>query len=1097
MRQIFENKINKRILTTGGLEASILESGNICEINKGIIRINQLTGNNLEPTASNIYLRVVENDVVSFTRLIGVGSESKYLIKENKVFYVGEYKGVKYEVCFVVVNDTFFYNVKLDVPASVKAQVFYGMDVAIKDLYAVRNNEAYVCQYINHSVSQDENGYTIMSRQNSGKPHFLEQGSLTKNIGYTTDGYQFFGKDYKLTNEPKAVVDGVMPNEVYQYEFAYAGLQSEELCGTSETLVFYGSFLEEHYEVESTPILREEVKKLYETIDFTYEGEFVAPAKHRVSFTNTSKYASLTEEELNELFPNQSQKEYIDGKLVSFFSDNYAYVTVGEKEVSLERPTGHILLSTDSKTYEEAFAATTWAFGVFASQVVCGNTSFNKFSSHSKNALNVQKITGQRIFVKVNDEYVLLTTPAVYEAGLNYAKWYYKVDGDLIVVTSIVPHDRTEIVTTVKSNNSHEYLVSEFICMAPNDYENPYYYEVEGGKITYIPHEHSLAGNHYPTLRFTRTLDAEYKLHTDEVFYEDGVSRGDSLHVLEVSGNEFSMTLVGDTFGKGYEASPVDFPLAVSQYVGFINGLLSNLHMSVENEESDNIDSLNVILRWYTHNMLVHLTSPHGLEQYSGAAWGTRDVCQGPAEYFLATNNFSRLKDIILHVFSQQYLDNGNWPQWFMIDKYYRIQQNESHGDIIVWPLRLVALYIEKTKDFSILDEMVVYTDRQSCDFMQEKYTLKHHLDNEVKNIILNYIPNTSLSSYGGGDWDDTLQPANHSLASNMVSGWTVALTYEVFTKLASLFTEYDMEEANKYAKLAADIKADYEKYLIPDGIPAGFAYFGEEGIKYIIHPNDQETGMKYRMLPLNRGVVAELFDEEMKDKALGLIKEHLLHADGVRLMDKGVNYRGGINTYFMRAETAANFGREIGLQYCHAHIRYCEALAKVGHADELYKALLQINPVRLHENVKNALPRQRNAYYSSSDGDFLNRYDANANFHKLKDGSVGVKGGWRVYSSGPGIYLNQIISHFLGIRVSGDKLIIDPVVSKSLTGLVASMDVLGHEVTINYVENQDERILVDGLEVAYEEVSNKYRSTGLKIDLNSLGRTANITFKI
>jgi cellobiose phosphorylase len=198
-----------------------------------------------------------------------------------------------------------------------------------------------------------------------------------------------------------------------------------------------------------------------------------------------------------------------------------------------------------------------------------------------------------------------------------------------------------------------------------------------------------------------------------------------------------------------------------------------------------------------------------------------------------------------------------------------------------------------------------------------------------------------------------------------------------------------------------------------------------------------------------------------------------------------------------MRAETAANFGREIGLQYCHAHIRYCEALAKVGNGDDLYKALLTINPVRLHENVVNALPRQRNAYYSSSDGDFLNRYDANANFDKLKDGSVGVKGGWRVYSSGPGIYLNQIISHFLGIRVSGDKLIIDPVVATSLKGLVASMDVLGHQLTINYVDNQEEKILVNGLEVNYEVVSNKYRSTGLQINLADLSSNANITFKI
>ena len=32
--------------------------------------------------------------------------------------------------------------------------------------------------------------------------------------------------------------------------------------------------------------------------------------------------------------------------------------------------------------------------------------------------------------------------------------------------------------------------------------------------------------------------------------------------------------------------------------------------------------------------MLVHYLSPHGLEQFGGAAWGTRDVSQGPTEFF-------------------------------------------------------------------------------------------------------------------------------------------------------------------------------------------------------------------------------------------------------------------------------------------------------------------------------------------------------------------------------------------------------------------------------------------------------------------------------
>ena len=36
------------------------------------------------------------------------------------------------------------------------------------------------------------------------------------------------------------------------------------------------------------------------------------------------------------------------------------------------------------------------------------------------------------------------------------------------------------------------------------------------------------------------------------------------------------------------------------------------------------------------------------------------------------------------------------------------------------------------------------------------------------------------------------------------------------------------------------------------------------------------------------------------------------------------------MSTNFKRAEQAANFGREIGLQYVHAHIRYTEAMAKM-----------------------------------------------------------------------------------------------------------------------------------------------------------------------
>ena len=188
------------------------------------------------------------------------------------------------------------------------------------------------------------------------------------------------------------------------------------------------------------------------------------------------------------------------------------------------------------------------------------------------------------------------------------------------------------------------------------------------------------------------------------------------------------------------------------------------------------MDKFNDIALWYAHNALIHYASPHGLEQYNGAAWGTRDVCQGPVEFFLATHKFSVVRDILLKVFKQQFIQNGDFPQWFMFDKYHQIQAKDSHGDIIVWPIRTLAVYLLTTKDFTILEELVSYTDLDTGEYTKEKDTILNHVNKAIEAIKASFIPGTYLACYNGGDWDDTLQPANQELRKIMVSGWTTVL---------------------------------------------------------------------------------------------------------------------------------------------------------------------------------------------------------------------------------------------------------------------------------------------------------------------------------
>src|SRR6202030_2240488 len=98
-----------------------------------------------------------------------------------------------------------------------------------------------------------------------------------------------------------------------------------------------------------------------------------------------------------------------------------------------------------------------------------------------------------------------------------------------------------------------------------------------------------------------------------------------------------------------------------------------------------------------------------------------------PSEYFMATQNDDAVREILKTVYSHQYEDNGNWPQWFMFDNYFAIQHDESHGDIIVWPLKVLTDYLNMTNDFSILNENVPFTKRGSFEFTEETSTIYDH----------------------------------------------------------------------------------------------------------------------------------------------------------------------------------------------------------------------------------------------------------------------------------------------------------------------------------------------------------------------------------
>jgi cellobiose phosphorylase len=194
----------------------------------------------------------------------------------------------------------------------------------------------------------------------------------------------------------------------------------------------------------------------------------------------------------------------------------------------------------------------------------------------------------------------------------------------------------------------------------------------------------------------------------------------------------------------------------------------------------------------------------------------------------------------------------------------------------------------------------------------------------------------------------------------------------------------------------------------------------------------------------MTQSIIGGLFTRDQARHHLGVIREHLLFPDGARLMDKPVAYRGGPEIIFRRAESSSFFGREVGLMYVHAHLRYGEAMAALGEGGSLWEALAVANPITVTDRLAHASLRQRNCYFSSSDAAFRDRYEASATWQRVKTGGIAVEGGWRVYSSGPGLFANLLVRHALGLRRRFGERIVAPTMPASLGELRLELTIDG-----------------------------------------------------
>ncbi|SDD45151.1 Cellobiose phosphorylase [Sanguibacter gelidistatuariae] len=1121
------------VLEAGTTRIELSVAGDVRAITRGeSMLVNQYVPSEHDAMVGGVFLRRHGLDasgarVVEGAPLVGGRAAGTFAASPAGARWSGQVLGASYAVTLTLDPSGELWVWRIDLKAAEPESagtvydVVFAQDLALAPVATAVNNEPYVSQYIVHHVLDDARaGSVVASRQTMATAPVLPLAVTALVEGaraHLTDGFSFYGLDAKADGRAHGLDVPDWDSLVYQYEFALPVLLGPEVDLTAPRTVHAVTAVVVDYRgelgdaLDAVPGLLDRAVALAASVPDAAPSAFEAAAPHASSRSLLVSAPLLSGRDLSdaELTALGAASAHSDasswvlqperdpaGRLLSFFTPDATHVVSRAKELAVERPHGHVLKAgSDVAPNDNILSATAYAYGVFASHVVVGNTTSNRFVSVQRNHLNLLRSSGVRALVRAGDRWQLLGVPSALLLDLGGVRWVYATEHGRIEVRTTASHDGRAIEVRIDSERPLDVILTADIELGEQSWTATR--ALDGRALVYAADVGTDVAEHCPDLVYV-LASAAGRLGDDAALFADGRSRGTGLTTVAFEATtSASLVLTGDLDGavsalslaEGVLTSPLDVDAELAAHRGYIADYTRNLRVEGEGRLAE----VNLLLPWFTQNALVHFLVPHGLEQYSGAAWGTRDVCQGPLELNLAFGHFDAAGDIVRRVFAHQ-LPDGTLPQWFMFDAYRERYSDEAHGDVVVWPLMALGEYLSATGDTTILDVEVPFWDGELRRPGTRTAPIADHVRASLDYIRSHRAPGTELLSYGEGDWDDTLQPAQASMSREMASAWTVALLFQAASTLDAQLrgTAHDALAAELAAE-AGTIAAEFTDRLVIDEVLAGYVVFAPEGPWPVLHPSDDRTGLSYRLIPMTRSIIAGLFTPEQALHHESLVEEHLHFPDGVRLMDRPAPFHDGQTRFFRRGEQAANFGREVGLMYTHAHIRYTQALATLGR-ERLVTELLRISPVGQFERLSTSLPRQRNCYYSSSDAAFTDRYDAAANFDRLRDGSVGVKGGWRVYSSGPGIYLRQLVQSALGLVEQAGGVVIDPVLALEDDGLTIGIDLAGAHRTVRFhIEpgSAGVRVEADGRLLTGVETTAHYRRGGLWVaasDLTGVG---------
>lgn len=1011
-----------------------------------------------------------------------------------------------------------------------RVDLVHSHDVALAAPAALRTNELYVSQYLEVRPLPGPLGPALAVRQNLAQGGRVPWCVLTATApvqAWATDALDVHGWSARA-GAPSGPT-GDLTSVRTQHEHTLATLQTRAVdlaAGEAHRVSFAGLLVADHpgatgdadLDAVAEAVRLARASAPWDEPDAPAADPRPAPRSvYDPSRTLTTR--ALAEDALRERWPGSWRVVERDdeGAVLSFFTEEDEHVVTRGKELTTLRPHGTILRTGSTAAPDPAaLTVTAWMTGSPLSYLTRGHASTGSVLTTVRGYLGHHRAYGLRVLTEVAGRWRLLDLPSAFAMALDRARWVH-----VLAPEQDDPGGTVEVTTSASAEQHHVDLTVEVTDGPPRPFLVALHLATPDDPLppgTTRP---------VPPLDVTRTEDGlgvpaarpgGPRLHVgttgtlgtvevsdDSPLFDDGTHRVDGVVTLRADGPVRLRLRALPPEGADDEAPPARGEAGWWAALTRLD-LHAPGHAPGKTQDAAGThgthgtagdaaggEALDVTLPWLIRDALVHYLSPRGLEQYTGGAWGTRDVSQGPLELLLALDRLDDARALVLRVFAAQNAD-GTWPQAFgFLPGDEHVRSEPPHGDVIHWPVLALGRYLLASGDAAVLDVPVPWYAPPGA--APASSPLRDHVLRAVDHAARDVLPGTHLVAYGHGDWNDSLQPADPAMAQTMVSAWTVTLHHQSLTTLADGLETggADPGLVDALRTEAAAVAADLQQHLVVDGELAGYAQLGTPdgqgalGRRLLVHPRDTETGLRHGALQMIHALGAGLLDPAQAAAHVALVREHLMGVDGVRLFDRPPAYHGGLMRHFQRAETATFVGREIGLMYVHAHLRWCEAMATWGDADALWLGIQQVIPAAATRSVPGARRRQANTYPSSSDAACRDREDFAARYPDVLTGSTGLEGGWRIYSSGPGVLLRIVVQSLLGVRRRGDRVEIDPVLPERLDGLTATVPLGGGLLHLRYEVGPHgcgpTGLRLDGQVLEAARADNPYRTGPLTVE--------------